>query len=343
MRKLNMKAQTLRITISLFLFCLFWLVSAVAAQNRSTVSGFVFDQQRRPVSQIQVELLTDFNNSLARTKTDGSGRFFFTGLSQGRFVVKVLSVGTDYEEQTQSFEVYGINAAGRPISDNVQKDFYLRLRRDGNGRSEIKGTTFAQEIPDEARKSYEKAIADIEAKRVEEAISGLENSIKLFPTYYLALEKLGGLYISQQKFDNARDVFKRTVAVNERSFYGWYGLSYSNYALKQSEPAIEAGRKAVTLNANSADAHLILGISLRQAKQYQEAEKSLKQAEKSAQGKSPDVHWNLALLYGHNLNRYADAADQLEFYLKANPSNPNTEGVKKLIKQFREKSVSAKG
>jgi tetratricopeptide (TPR) repeat protein len=152
---------------------------------------------------------------------------------------------------------------------------------------------------------------------------------------------LGGLYISRQKYDGARDIFNRAVAVNERSFNGWYGLSYSNYALKQSAQAIDAGRKAATLNSNSADAHLILGISLRQAKQYQEAEKFLRQAKKIAQGKSPDVHWNLALLYAHNFKRYKDAADELELYLKVNPNTHNTEDVKKLIKQFRENPPSS--
>lgn len=340
MRKINVNAGDLRIALPLFLFCLVWFVSASAGQNRSTISGFVFDQQRRPVSQIQVELLNEVDSVLARSRTDSGGRFLFTGLSQGRFTIKVLSVGTNFEEQTQQVEIYGINATGRAMSDNVQKDFYLRLRQDGSRINEVTGVTFIQEIPEDARKSYEKASADLEDKKIDEGIKGLENSIKLFPNYYLALEKLGGLYINQQKYDNARDIFNRAVAVNERSFSGWYGLSYSNYALKQSGSAIEAGRRAVTLNANSVDAHLILGISLRQAKQYQEAEKSLKQAGKIAQGKYPDVHWNLALLYAHNLKRYKDAADELELYLKANPKNPNTESVKKLIKQFRENPPS---
>jgi tetratricopeptide (TPR) repeat protein len=99
---------------------------------------------------------------------------------------------------------------------------------------------------------------------------------------------------------------------------------------------VEASRKAVTLNSGSSDAVLILGLSLRQAKLFDEAEKTLKQANKLAKGMSADVHWNLALLYAHNLKRYKDAADELELYLKARPDSPNKEQVKRLIKQFRE-------
>lgn len=76
MKNLYASVKALRIALFLFLFCLIWLVPVAAGQNRSTISGFVFDQQRRPIGQIQVELLNDFNSVLSRSKTDGSGRFF---------------------------------------------------------------------------------------------------------------------------------------------------------------------------------------------------------------------------------------------------------------------------
>ncbi len=152
----------------------------------------------------------------------------------------------------------------------------------------------------------------------------------------MALETLGLIYVKQQKYEKALDILSRAVEVNARSFSSWYGLSYANYALQQSEAAVEAAQKAVSLNGNSGDVLLLLGVSQRQARHYQEAEKSLKQADKLTNGESPDVHWNLALLYAHNLNRNNDAANELELYLKANPDTPARENVKKLIKRFRE-------
>ena len=131
-------------------------------------------------------------------------------------------------------------------------------------------------------------------------------------------------------------VFGKAVAVNPRSFNGWYGLSCSHYALKKSDAAVEAAQKAVTLNSNSSDALLILGISLRQAKRYAEVEKPLKQADKITKGLNPDVHWHLALLYAKNLNRFSDAANELELYLKTTPDTSQTENIRKLIKHYRE-------
>ncbi len=222
----------------------------------STITGFVFDSERRPVAQIPVELMNDVNSVLQRMKTDGSGRFMFRGVSQGRFQIRVLPLGTNYEEQTQEVEIYGIGATGRPIADNLQKDFYLRLRKSGSASST--GTVFVQEIPEEAKTIYQKALSDLEGNRLEAGVAGLENALRLFPTYFLALEKLGLVYATQQKYEKAVDVFGQAVLVNSRSFNGWYGLSYSHYALKQSQAAVEAAQRAVTLNSNSEGAFLFL-------------------------------------------------------------------------------------
>lgn len=318
------------------LFVSVLLISLFALQARgqvpytgNTITGFVFDPQRRPIAQVYVELINDVNSVLQRMRTDGSGQFIFRGVSQGRFQVRVLALGTIYEDQTQE-----VDTSGRPSRDTIQKDFYLHLRK--SGLVSAPGTIFVQDIPEEAKTIYQRAVADLDRNRLEDGVAGLESALKIFPDYYLALERLGLIYLTQQKYEKAVGVFGKAVVVNPRSFNGWYGLSCSHYALKKSDAAVEAAQKAVTLNSNSVDALLILGISLRQAKRYDEAEKPLKQADKISKGLNPDVHWHLALLYAKNLNRLSDAANELERYLKTTPDTSQTENIRKLIKQYRE-------
>lgn len=343
MKKIKVYIFCFRGGLFLFLCCLSWLFffsETVNAQFRNTVTGFVFDPQRNPVSQIPVELQNELNQTLQRTRTDNSGRFFFSGLSAGRFNIRVLPLGTNLEEQTQDVEIINFVRPGSSTSDNAQKDFYLRLRRNPNNGGNVTGILFAQEIPQEAQKFYDKAISEFEEKRDKAGEQELLKALKAFPDYLLALERLGQEYIKQQKYDYARAVFIKTVSVNQRSFSGWYGLSFASYALGQSGIAIEAGQKAVKLEPASVEAHLILGIAQRLAKRYKEAEKSLLQAKKLAKGQSPDVHWNLALLYHYNLKRYKDAANELELYLKVQPDNDKANSIRKLIAQLREKPVS---
>ncbi len=344
MKKIKVYISRFGSSVFLLLCYLAWIgVFAQVAypQFRNTITGFVFDTQRNPVPQIPVEVLNEVNQSLQRTRTDGSGRFFFSGLSAGRFNVRVMPYGTNFEEQTQEVEIVNFVRPGSATSENAQKDFYLRLRRDAKEANAVTGTVFAQDIPPEAQKSYNKAISDFENKRDEVGIQELLNALKAFPDYFLALERLGREYIKQQKYDYARAVFIKTVSVNQRSFRGWYGLSYASYALGLTELAVEAAQNASKLEPASVDAILILGISLRKVKRYKEAEKSLLQAKKLAKGQFPDVHWNLALLYNHNLKRYKDAADELELYLQSQPNHAKADNIKKLIAQLREKSASS--
>lgn len=325
-----------KVVVFLFLQLFCWHI--VNAQG-STVSGFIFDFQRKPLSEIQVELMNEVNAVLTRTRTDNSGRYFFRGLSPGRFYVRVLTLGTNFEEQTQEIEIAGIGISGRSLGDNIQKDFYLNQKKQNPGKVENK-VVFTQDIPEEAKVVFNRAVSDLENKRVENGIKELENALKIFPDYFLALERLGLERIKQQKYEDAKKLLSEAVKIFDRSFNTWYGLGYANYSLSLSQEAVSSAEKAVSLNSGSIEGLLLWGVSLRQDKQYEKAEQKLKQAEKLALGKIPDIHWNLALLYAHNLGRYGDAANELELYLKSTPNVANKEEVKKLIKYFRTKAQS---
>lgn len=313
--------------------------SAAVGQSRNTISGFVFTQERTPISNVPVEIMNEVYQVLSRTRTDGSGRYFFAGLSSGRFVVRVLPYGTNFEEQSQEVEIINFPRPGGSTSDMAYKDFYLRLRKSGPSVRTMSGTVYAQEVPANAKKLYEKGVSEMENDNTEAATQSLLEALRSFPDYYAALELLGRIYVEKQNYLHARAVFIKAVSVNERSYAGWYGLAYSAYALKEHSIAVEAATRATVLQQDSVQAFLILGISQRSAKDFGKAETALLQAKKLANGQSADVHWNLALLYGNNMNKFREAADELELYLKIAPAGTKTEDVKKLVTRFREKAA----
>lgn len=319
------------------IFSLLSISNTYAQSGRSSITGFVFGPQRNPVSQVYVELKNEFYSVVGRVKTEGSGRYVFTGLASGRYSVTVLPSGTDFEEQTQEVEIAGINARGLPIPENVQKDFYLRLRK--TAAPTVNRVVFAQEVPDKAKKAYEQAISDLDGQKIGSGIEGLIQALTLFPDYFLALERLGLEYLKQQKFQDAKKLFGDCVRVNPRGYTCWYGSGYAAYSLQENENAIEALKRAVEIDAGLAPAFFVLGVSQRRVKLYAEAEASMLKAKALDNGKTHAIHWNLALLYAHNLKRYKDAASELELFLKADPKNPDTANIKKLIKHFRDQST----
>ena len=333
-------SSTLRSSLSVcFLATVICLT--VSAQNRSTISGYVFGPARSPVSQAAVELRNDVSSVIARVRTDASGHFTLRGVPSGRFVVTVVPLGTNFQEQSQDVEIAGIGARGQLIPDNPQIDFYLKVQK-GTGPTASSEVVFAQDVPEEAKRLYKAAVADLDSLRTEQGISGLKQALQIFPSYFPALERLGAEQLKQERYAEAAKTFSVAVSVNQRSFVSWYGSTYANFALMNWQTVLDAAVKALELEKNSVNTLILLGIAQRNLKKYEDAERSLLRARKLDDLKTPDLYWNLALLYAYNLKKYQDAADALEQYLKANPSIPDDTNVRKLIKQLRENRVPSK-
>ena len=311
--------------------------SYVIGQNRSTISGFVFTQDRHPVGQIYVELSNEFS-VIQRVRTDGSGRFFFAGLAHGRYTIRALPLGTNLMEQSVDVEIYGTGVRGQVVADNVQRDIYLRVQKGANSVPFQNTVIFAQDVPKEAETLYKSAVIDLDSKRDQAGVDGLVKAISVYPQYFQALQRLGVIRLKEERYKDAVELFKRAIAVNDRCFDCWYGVAYAHYSIREFKDAVTACEKAASNKPDSLEANLLLGMSHRMAKDFANAEKAMKQAAKISDGTSPDVHWNLALLYGKDMNRFEDAARELELFLKTAPDAPNKEDIKKLIKQFRDKA-----
>ena len=324
----------MRLNLIIGIFCLMLVSQGIALGQTNRISGHVFGNNRRPVPEVYVELLNEINTVVFRVKTDGGGVYFFIGMAAGRYNVHVRPFGTDYEEETQEVEIVPAMGSGK-ASDNQQKDFFLRPRKDVNKQLGVTGVIFAQEIPEEAKKAFDRALVEIEANRSDNGILELENAAKIFPDYYYALDRLGSELLKKQKYVEAGKAFERAVVVNPRSSNSLYGLAYVLYSQDLTTESIDMAKKAVTIAPESADINIMLGIALRKGKQFSDAEKALLKAKKLTKGKSADASWNLALLYAYNLKNNRLAADELENYLKINPNHPDVEKLRKLIAQYR--------
>ncbi len=303
----------------LFFGILLCLCAAIVlvAQTRSSISGFVFGPGRTRIERAQVELINSVNSVVARVQTDSGGRFMFIGLTSGDWSIRVLPFETDYAEQTQRVELGGGGIAGKD-TENVQIDINLEPRKTREAPNAA--VLFAQDIPKDAQTHFDTGVSLLAANKVDDGIEELKQAITIFPTYFLSHVRLGVEYMKIEKYDDARSSFTKAAAANSRSYDSWYGLSYANFALEKFDAAIEAANKALVIEKDAPAALFVLGVSQRRIRQYDAAEKTLAKAERLDDGKLPDIHWHLVLLYAHNRNRYNDAANQLEKYLKATPT-----------------------
>lgn len=115
-----------------------------------------------------------------------------------------------------------------------------------------------------------------------------------------------------------------------------FGLGWSQFHLGRFAAASESFGKAANIYNKSANAFLWLGKAYRREKKADKAEEAFKQAARLSNGKDPEIQWELAGLY-NDQKRYAEAADQMELYLKSVPKG-EAEKIRELIRKLREKA-----
>jgi tetratricopeptide (TPR) repeat protein len=331
-------------------FILGWLRAAIlgavfcasaAAQN--SVSGIVFDVNRKPVADIELELLDEFERLIRATRTNGSGLYVFQGLRGGVFYVQVRVDGTNYRPVKERVQLGQTNRTSRTTgaisgSESLQINFTLEAKTRAAPAALSNEVVFAQNVPDEAAKHFEAALKKLRDAKPDEAIAELEKALAIYPDYFLALEKIGYEYLLKGKFAESETAFTRASQVNPKSVAAKSGLGIAQYKLGKRREAAQTLEESTAVNQSSPNSFLFLGKIYRELKDYARAETNLKKAKELAKNKLADVHWELALLFYYNLNRPREAADELELYLRAKPDAANKSQVEKLIKQMREKA-----
>lgn len=320
---------------------------AVLAQGRNEISGTVFGETGRPVADVYVELLNDTYSTVGRRKTDGSGRFSFNGLGEGRHKVKVLPYGTDYLEQTQEVVLASVSAMPGSGSDRQYVHIYLQVneRLYAGPFSLGPGVVFVQEVPDPARSLYQEGVRFLGDKNEKDGLESLRRAIEVFPTYYQALDRLGQEYAirgakDRSYYEAGIILLTKALEVNQRSASSVFGLGLIQYQLGMTKQAIESLRRATELYGKEAVPYLWLGKALRRASTLDQAEEALGRANTLSKGKVGEVHWQLAGLYTEQ-KRYKEAANSLELFLKAEPKAADAEKIREVIKQLRVKTDGA--
>lgn len=319
-------------------------MAAAVQTGRNAIYGTVFGESHRPVADVYVELLDDVNSTLRQGKTDASGRFSFTNLIDGRFIVRVRPYGTDYAEQMQEVTLSSVSSVRGSGSDSQHIDILLKIdQKLYSGPFSIgPAVVFAQSVPPAAQRLYDEGVRYLRDKKEKEGFESLKKSLEIFPDYYLALDRLGAEYamrgVGKPAYLNAgHALLTKAVEVNPEGFSSLFGLGWTQYQLGLNAEAIETLRRATVLYGKSVDAYLWLGRALRRGSIPDQAEAAFKRARELTNGKHGEVHRQLAGLY-MDQKRYREAAAELEMVLKTEPKAADADKIRDLIKQLREKA-----
>lgn len=327
-------------------FLLFFVVGLLFAPSvsASTISGYVYVKATRvALPDIDVELLGNDSSLRNRGKTDGSGRYTFGNLPDGRYTVKVMAFRYDYEDQEAMVEIVTISVRGQGIGNAfLTQDFYMAPRRGSLAETEL-GVVFVQEIPANAKRLYDTALSDLAKSRPDDGLQGLRAAISAFPNYYLAVYRLGMEMFSRKEYGESAQLFMKAASINEKSATSLYyvGFSLHNLGAQYNKGAIVALESALERAPNSVQICYLLGKIERIEGSFLNAEKHLIQAKKLSRNGVAEIHSELAQLYANDLKKFDSAADELELYLKA--SKLPAEEEKKTKKVISDLRLKAKG
>jgi tetratricopeptide (TPR) repeat protein len=282
-----------------------------------------------PDQRLRVVLELNTGGIVNETFSDSVGNFEFRSLPNGTYRIVTPSDGRLYETTQEVVELYG------NFSRTFTAQIYLKEKGGDlafKPKDKIISVADVQEVPKDAKKSYDKGLKLARDNKPEEAAAQFQQAIKIFPDYLAALNKLGEQMRALNKPAEAQAAFEKAIGANPK-----YALPHINLGMlladqKRYDEAIASIENGSRLDDTYPMAHLTLGLALmsKQPPDYDRAEKELVRA--LDLGKK-EFRYVRKFLFNLNVRRQRmdKAAEQLEAYLKEAPDAPDAEDVRQTL------------
>lgn len=306
--------------------------------GQHAIQGHIYyPSGRRAEGSILVKLKSFVAGEITAV-VDANGSFTFAALAPGSYTV-VVNAGDDYEIATEGVVIDGdVNLSRLGIPTNsVSRKYTLMITLQPKSKERNKPAVLnagLADVPENARKLYEKALERAQAKDLVKAIDDLNAAVAIYPKFPLALNELGVQYLRAGRAAEAVEPLRKASKLSPDSFTPKLNLGIALLEAKRIAEAEAQLRVALKLNQSASTAHMYLGLTLIQQQNYQEAEKELLLSIELSKDGLGLAHYYLGGIYWQQ-KEYRRAADELETYLRLTPNGTDAERVRATIKGLR--------
>ncbi len=197
---------------AVFRFALLFVFATTAAAQQSggggnnsgrtggvthTVRGKIFlPSGNLPEQRMRVVLEINSGGIASEAFSDSVGNFEFRGLANGSYKVSIPSDNHTYETAQENIEAFGNFARTFTVQ------IYLKEKINDSAITpshKVLSAADLQDVPKGAKKAYEQGLKLARENKPEDACAKLQESLKVFPDYLYALNKLGELYLAMNK------------------------------------------------------------------------------------------------------------------------------------------------
>ena len=216
----------------------------IAGQVRTT-SG------QKTVENVMVRLENFSGGLVDQITTDGTGRFRFSRLRPGQYIVSAKTEGLAARSQQIDLSRFTPRLFVMLQLEPVEETF---AKKPGS-----KTEVLDSRVPEEARQEFEKGRAALKDKKPTEAVAHFESAARIYPAFYEAHVALGDAYMETQKWAQAERPLRRALELKPEASDTLITLGEVYRRQKKYAEAETALVSALKLNRNSWQGHFTLG------------------------------------------------------------------------------------
>lgn len=290
----------------------------------------------RPVVKLRSDSTTELT-ALA----DSDGNFRFTHL-RPEFYTIIVNGGDEYENAYEKVSIGSagaVPAQGNPFDYAIPVIYQVQIYLKPKQASVLNSTpalnqTVPANVPPAARASFLHALESARLRENEKAIEQFKAAISESPSFGLAYNELGVLYLKLGQANQAAEVFARAITLGLDDFVVHlnYGIALLN--MKKLAEAEEQLRQSLKKNATVSTSHYYLGFVLLTQQQFEAAEAEFKASIRNSNDRIAPAHKYLGGIYWRR-KQYPLAADELERYVKLDPKAADAARIRQTVRELR--------
>lgn len=205
----------------------------------------------RPADKgLEVSLMAPHGGIVQQSFTDDIGAASFRGISPGRYRLRITGLNIESTDLPQ-FEINSMETVHYEYVHVTPKD-----DGSGNGNAQGGGMISAAElnIPDKARKEFDKGIEAMQKSENDKALEHFEKATAVYPQYAMAYNNIGVIQIKEGRAMQARQAFETAVSVNPKLAAGYLNLARLSMNDNKYAEADQLIAKALTVEPNRVEA-----------------------------------------------------------------------------------------
>jgi tetratricopeptide (TPR) repeat protein len=250
-------------------------------------------------------------------------------------------MGCEIRAALPGFRSDSINLGARRAFDNPDLGTIV-LHRLAN----VQGATISAvslQAPKDAKKAFDKGRDLLKKKKDSEAAKEFEKAVEIYPKYSTAWFELGRLKEQQSDPEGALKAYGQALAADPKYLNPYRQLAGIYVKDQKWKDAADTTSRLIKLDpVDFPDAYFYNSVANYYLKNYDEAEKSVREAQKlDSRNRMPKSNQLLGAILAEKQD-YAGAAEQIKKYLTFLPAGQEAENAKKQLIELEKVTAAPK-